>query len=145
MELQQSSWRGPEVSEKPLRILIADDQPYIRRAVRALLESHQGWEVCGEASDGREAIRKTGELQPDIVVMDMFMPNLNGLEATREIHHAYRDAKVLILTLHDLPDLSRAARDAGAKGLVLKSDSNLFLIPAIEAIGNSEMYFAYKQ
>jgi DNA-binding NarL/FixJ family response regulator len=133
------------VSEKTLRILIADDQPYIRRAVRALLESRPGWEVCGEASDGREAIRKTDELQPDIIVMDMFMPNLNGLEATREIYGAHRDAKVLILTLHDLPDLSRAARDAGAKGLVLKSDSNLFLIPAIEAIGNSEMYFAYKQ
>ena len=61
------------MSEKPLRILIADDQPYIRRAVRALLESRPGWEVCGEASDGREAIRKTDELQPDIIVMDMFM------------------------------------------------------------------------
>jgi DNA-binding NarL/FixJ family response regulator len=134
-----------QVSETHLRILVADDQPYIRRAVRALLESRSGWEVIGEASDGREAIKKTGELRPDVIVMDMFMPNLNGLEATREIHATYPDAKVLILTLHDLPDLSRAVREAGAKGLVLKSDSNLFLIPAVETIGESKTYFAYKQ
>ena len=133
------------MSETHLRILVADDQPYIRRAVRALLESRSGWEVIGEASDGREAIKKTGELRPDVIVMDMFMPNLNGLEATREIHATYPDAKVLILTLHDLPDLSRAVREAGAKGLVLKSDSNLFLIPAVETIGESKTYFAYKQ
>jgi DNA-binding NarL/FixJ family response regulator len=133
------------VSASHLRILVADDQPYIRRAVRALLESRSGWEVIGEASDGREAIEKTGELNPDVIVMDMFMPNLNGLEATREIHAAYPDAKVLILTLHDLPDLSRAVREAGAKGLVLKSDSNLFLIAAVETIGESKTYFAYKQ
>jgi DNA-binding NarL/FixJ family response regulator len=133
------------VSSSHLRILVADDQPYIRRAVRALLESRSGWEVIGEASDGREAIEKTGELNPDVIVMDMFMPNLNGLEATREIHAAYPDAKVLILTLHDLPDLSRAVREAGAKGLVLKSDSNLFLIAAVETIGESKTYFAYKQ
>lgn len=133
------------MSASHLRILVADDQPYIRRAVRALLESRSGWEVIGEASDGREAIEKTGELNPDVIVMDMFMPNLNGLEATREIHAAYPDAKVLILTLHDLPDLSRAVREAGAKGLVLKSDSNLFLIAAVETIGESKTYFAYKQ
>ncbi len=133
------------MSETHLRILVADDQPYIRRAVRALLESRSGWEVIGEASDGREAIKKTGELHPDVIVMDMFMPNLNGLEATREIHASYPEAKVLILTLHDLPDLSRAVREAGAKGLVLKSDSNLFLIPAVETIGESKTYFAYKQ
>ncbi len=132
------------MSEGHLRILVADDQPYIRRAVRALLESRTGWEVIGEAADGREAIKKTGELNPDVIVMDMFMPNLNGLEATREIHATYPEAKVLILTLHDLPDLARAVREAGAKGLVLKSDSNLFLIPAVETIGESKTYFAYK-
>jgi chemotaxis response regulator CheB len=66
-------------NEKQLRILIADDQPYMRRAVKALLESQNGWVVCGEAADGLEAIKKVEELQPDVIVMDMIMPNLNGL------------------------------------------------------------------
>ena len=127
--------------DRHLRILIADDQPYIRRALRALLESKKSWEVCGEASDGREAIERTEQLHPDIVVMDLFMPRLNGLEATRSIHQRFPSAQVLLLTLDDFPELARLARDAGAQGYVLKPDSSQFLIPAIASLGDSTPFF----
>lgn len=129
---------------KQLRILIVDDQPYVRRAVRTLLESQKGWAVCGEASDGNEAIAKTEELNPDIVVMDMSMPNLNGLEAARAIHQEFPKSHVLILTLHDLPELRILVERAGAQGLVLKSDSNRILISAIEHLGREQTFFSYK-
>src|SRR5271155_4240538 len=132
------------MTEKQLRILIADDQPYMRRAVKALLESQSGWTVCGEAVDGLEAIQKTGELQPDVIVMDMIMPNLNGLEATRRIHREFPDSHVLILTLHDVPELTKLVQTAGAQGLVLKSDSNRFLISAVEHLGRADSFFTYK-
>jgi two-component system, NarL family, nitrate/nitrite response regulator NarL len=132
------------INEKPLRILIADDQPYMRRAVKALLESQSGWVVCGEAVDGLEAIKKTEELSPDVVVMDMIMPNLNGLEATRRIHREFPDAHVLILTLHNVPELIELVQSAGAQGLVLKSDSNRFLISAVEHLSHADSFFTYK-
>src|SRR5450631_4301934 len=128
-------------NEKPLRILIADDQPYMRRAVKALLESQNGWVVCGEAADGLEAIKRVEELQPDVIVMDMIMPNLNGLEATRRIHREFPGSHVLILTLHDVPELIKLVRTAGAQGLVLKSDSNRFLISAVEHLGRADSFF----
>jgi DNA-binding NarL/FixJ family response regulator len=131
-------------NEKQLRILIADDQPYMRRAVKALLESQNGWVVCGEAADGLEAIKKVEELQPDVIVMDMIMPNLNGLEATRRIHREFPGSHVLILTLHDVPELIKLVRTAGAQGLVLKSDSNRFLISAVEHLGRADSFFTYK-
>jgi DNA-binding NarL/FixJ family response regulator len=132
------------VLDKHLRILVADDQPYFRRVVRALLESKRDWEVCGEASDGQEAIERTLELHPDVVVMDVSMPRLNGLEATRQIHQSFPHARVLILTFHDFPDLARVAEDAGARGCVLKTDSSRFLIPAVESLDTSTTFFSYK-
>jgi DNA-binding NarL/FixJ family response regulator len=131
-------------NDKQLRILVADDHPYMRRAVRALLESKSGWVVCGEAADGIEAIEKTEELQPDVVVMDMIMPNLNGLEAARKIHQEFPESRVLILTLHDVPELARLVQSSGARGLVLKSDSNRHLISAVEHLGSAEGFFSYK-
>jgi DNA-binding NarL/FixJ family response regulator len=135
---------GIVTDNKQLRILIVDDQPSVRRAVRTLLESQNGWAVCGEAGDGIEAIAKTEELNPDIVVMDMSMPNLNGLEAARAIHKEFPKSHVLILTLHDLPELATLVERAGAQGLVLKSDSNRILISAIEHLGREKTFFAYK-
>ena len=126
---------------KHLRILVVDDQPYVRRAIRSLLESKHDWEICGEASDGHEAIEKTGELHPDVIVMDMSMPKLNGLEATRYIHEFYPDSSVVILTLHDFPDLPRMAREAGAKGYVLKGSSSQLLIPAVQSVSNRTPFF----
>jgi DNA-binding NarL/FixJ family response regulator len=127
--------------DKHLRILVVDDQPYMRRAVRSLLESKPEWEVCGEASNGREAIEKTEELHPDVVIMDMSMPTLNGLDATRLIHQNFPSADVVLLTLHDFPDLPRLAREAGAKGCVLKGNSSELLIPAVESVSNRRPFF----
>jgi two-component system, NarL family, response regulator NreC len=132
------------MTQKQLRILIADDQPYMRRAVKALLEFQDGWVVCGEAANGLEAIEKTEKLQPDVVVMDMIMPHLNGLEATRRIHREFPDSHILILTLHDVPELTRLVPTAGAQGLVLKSDSNQLLISAVEHLGRSDTFYSYR-
>jgi DNA-binding NarL/FixJ family response regulator len=129
---------------KQLRILVVDDQPYIRRAVRSLLESQNNWVVCGEAADGIEAIARTAELHPDVIVMDMSMPRLNGLEAARTIREEFPKSRVVILTLHDLPELPALVKRAGAQGLVLKSDSNRFLISAIEHLGREQSFFTYQ-
>lgn len=131
-------------NNQQLRILIVDDQPFVRRAVRALLESQNGWEVCGEAGDGLEAIAKTEELRPDVIIMDMAMPRLNGLEATRTIRRGFPKSRIVILTLHDIPELILIAERSGAQGLVLKSDSNRFLIAAVEHLGRAETFFTYK-
>jgi len=130
------------MAETQLRILIVDDQPLVRGAVRGLLESHPGWRVCGEAADGLEAIGKTRELHPDIVVMDLSMPNMSGLEATREIHSSFPDTQILILTLHYFPHLVRVVQRAGAQGCVLKSDSSRYLIPAVASLSKSQPFFA---
>jgi DNA-binding NarL/FixJ family response regulator len=129
---------------KQLRILVVDDQPYVRRAVRSLLESQNNWVVCGEAADGIEAISKTEELNPDVIVMDMSMPRFNGLEAARAIRQDFPRSRVVILTLHDLPGLPALAQRAGAQGLVLKSDSNRFLISAIAHLAREQSFFTYK-
>jgi DNA-binding NarL/FixJ family response regulator len=129
-------------AETPLRILIVDDQTLVRGAVRSLLESHPGWRVCGEASDGLEAIDRTRELHPDIVVMDLSMPNMSGLEATREIHSSFPETQILILTLHDFPQMAKVVQRAGAQGCILKSDSSRYLIPAIACLSQSQPFFA---
>ena len=129
------------MSKKRLRILVVDDQPFMRRAVRGLLAAKREWEICGEAADGREAIQKTKELHPDIVIMDMSMPRLNGLEATRFIHQSDPDTQVVILTLHDFPDLPRMAQEAGALGCVLKASSGQFLIPAVQSVSEDMPFF----
>ena len=133
------------MSERHLRILVADDQAHMRRAVRALLRSKAEWEVCGEASDGREAIEQTHQLRPDVVVMDIMMPRLNGLDATREIRRSFPETHVVVLTLYNFPELFRAVREAGGKGCVLKEDSFEQLIPAIESVGNSSGFFRPSQ
>jgi DNA-binding NarL/FixJ family response regulator len=131
------------IATKHLRILVADDQPQIRRAVRVLIEaSRPEWEIIAEAADGREAIAKAEELHPDVIIMDISMPNLNGLEATKTIHQTFPSISILILTSHDIPSLPVAARDAGAKGLVVKSDSSRFLIPAVQTVSDCHTFFS---
>jgi len=130
------------MAETHLRILIVDDQALVRRAVRLMLESHAGWKVCGEAADGIEAIDRTRELHPDIVIMDLSMPKMDGLEATREIHASFPETQILILTLHHFPNLVKAVQHAGAQGCVLKSDSNRYLIPAVSSLSKSQPFFA---
>jgi DNA-binding NarL/FixJ family response regulator len=129
-------------AETHLRILIVDDQALVRRAVRQLLESHVGWRVCGEAADGVEAIDQTRELHPDVVIMDLSMPKMDGLEATREIHASFPGTQILILTLHHFPHLAKVVQLAGAQGCVLKSDSSRYLIPAVSSLSKSQPFFA---
>ena len=118
---------------KALRILIADDHDVVRKGVRTVLEGHAGWVVCGEASTGREAVAKAVDLRPDIVVLDISMPELNGLEATRQIRRAV-PAKILILTMHDSDQVMTEVLDAGAHGYMLKTDAGRKLVEVIRAL-----------
>jgi DNA-binding NarL/FixJ family response regulator len=127
-----------------LRILVADDHEVVRRGLCSLLESQPGWQICGEASDGRELLKLAGELRPDIIVLDVAMPNLNGLEATRQILKANPKAKVLVLTLHDSDQLIHEVLTAGAAGFVLKSDAARDLAAAVEALRQGKTYFTSK-
>jgi DNA-binding NarL/FixJ family response regulator len=129
---------------KPLRILVADDHEVVRKGLLALLQQQPDWQVCGEASDGREAVTKTAELHPEVVVLDIGMPLLNGLEATRQILRTDPKTKVLILTLHDSDQLVQDVLDAGARGFLLKSDAARDLVAAVEALRRDKTYFTSK-
>jgi DNA-binding NarL/FixJ family response regulator len=119
---------------KPLRIVIVDDHAVVRRGVRALLESQPGWEVAGEAVTGREAVDLAKRLYPDIVVMDISLPELNGLDAARQILKDSPRTEVLILTMHHSEELVRDVLQAGARGYVLKSDADESLIAAVQSL-----------
>lgn len=126
------------------RIFIADDHEVVRKGLMSLLEKHADWEVCGEAAEGREAVDKVAKLKPHVVVLDIGMPNLNGLEATRQILKDNPDARVLILTLHDSDHLVREVLNAGARGFLLKSDAARDLVAAVEALLRDKTYFTSK-
>ncbi len=117
-----------------VRILVVDDHEVVRKGLRAVLEAQQGWEVCGEAVNGREGKIKAKELKPDIVTLDIGMPELNGLEATRQILKAAPKTEVLVLTIHESEELIRSALEAGARGYVLKSDIARDLVSAVETL-----------
>ena len=124
-----------------LRILIADDHELARRGIRDLLEAHPGCEVCGEAKDGRESVELATSLKPDVVLLDIGMPNLNGLEATRQILAATPDVAILILTMHDSDTVVREGLRAGAKAFLLKSDAGRDLVAAVEALQLQRTFF----
>jgi len=126
------------------RILIADDFPLFRKGVRELLESQPGCEVVGEAATGREALVKAKRLKPNVVILDVGMPELNGLEATREILKAVPETEVIILTLHESEELVHKVLGAGARGYVLKSDAETTLLEAVEAVRQHKAFFASK-
>ena len=127
-----------------LRILIADDHEVARKGIRALLESHAGWEVCGEARDGREAVECASRLKPDVLLLDIGMPNLNGLDAARQILATTPDARILILTVHDSEQVVREVLAAGARGFLLKSDAGRDLVAAVEAVQHRRTFFTPK-
>jgi DNA-binding NarL/FixJ family response regulator len=124
-----------------LRILIADDHEIIRRGLKALLASRPGWEVCAEAATGRQAVVLAGEHRPDIVVIDISMPGLNGLEATRQIRKRLPKTQVMILSMHYTDQLVREVLDSGARAYILKSDASRDLLNAVEALANNRSFF----
>jgi DNA-binding NarL/FixJ family response regulator len=124
-----------------LRILVADDHEIVRRGLVSLLKSHAQWDVCAEAEDGRQAVQKAKELRPDVVILDIGMPNLNGLEAARQILRDHPQCRVLILTITDADEIVRAVLAAGARGFVLKSDAARDLVAAVEALQSNKTFF----
>jgi DNA-binding NarL/FixJ family response regulator len=127
-----------------LRILIADDHPMIRQGLRQLLEGQNDWEVCAEASTGREAVELALKLCPHVVVLDLAMPELNGLEATRQIKKALPNTEILIFTMHETQDLTRDVLGAGARGYLLKSDASRHIVAAVQALAEHKPYFTWK-
>ena len=125
-----------------LRILLADDHDIVRRGLKDLLEQHVGWQVCAEASNGREAVELALQHRPQVAVIDLSMPELNGLEATRRIRQALPDTEVLIFTMHESEELIREVLGAGARGYLLKSDAVRQLSPAVESLSQKNPYFA---
>lgn len=126
---------------KSLRILIADDHDLIRRGVKSLLEMHNGWKVCAEASKGPEAVEKVEQLKPDVVIIDVCMPELNGVEATRQIRKVSPRTEVLVLSVHHSEHLIREILDAGARAFVVKTDCDIDLVRAVEALGEHKPFF----
>lgn len=117
-----------------LRIMIADDHDLVRRGLKIILESHPGWNVCAEARSGREAVSMAEQFQPDIAIMDISMPELNGIEAARKIKKLLPNTEMLILSMHHTDQLVREIVGAGAKGYIIKSDSDGQLVAAVEAL-----------
>src|ERR1700690_1927606 len=124
-----------------VRILIADDHEVVRRGLCTLLQTHEGWEICGEAKDGREAVEMAKQMKPDVVILDVGMPNLNGLAATRQLAQQNPNQKIIVLTITDSDEVIREALDAGARGFVLKSDAARDLVSAVEALQRGRMFF----
>jgi DNA-binding NarL/FixJ family response regulator len=143
---KSSRRRGLEVqlSSNALQILIADDHEVARGGIRSILENHSNWEVCGEARDGREAVELANKLKPDVILMDIGMPNLNGLDASRQILAIFPDMRILILTMHDSDQVVREVLSAGARGFLLKSDAGRDLLTAVEALQNRRTFFTTK-
>jgi DNA-binding NarL/FixJ family response regulator len=124
-----------------LRILLADDHGVVRRGLRELLEEHDGWRVCAEAANGREAVELAVEHRPHVAVLDLSMPELNGLEATRRIRQAVPETEVLVFTMHESEELVREVLAAGARGYLLKSDAAGQLVPAVECLARHKPFF----
>jgi DNA-binding NarL/FixJ family response regulator len=129
---------------KALRILLADDHEMLRRGLRAILTEQPGWEICGEAVDGRQAVELARKLRPDVIVMDIAMPELNGLEATRQIRRVLPRAEILVLTFDESEALVREVLTAGARGYVLKNDVSRVLVHAVESLSQHRPYFTSK-
>lgn len=126
----------------PLRILVADDHHVVRTGLRTLLETESGWEVCAEAANGREAVEKVRDLKPDVAVLDISMPLLNGVEATRQIRKLSSKTEILILTMHDSESLIQEVLEAGARGYILKDDADRSLIAAVRSLQQHKPYLS---
>ncbi|MBS1852875.1 MAG: response regulator transcription factor [Acidobacteria bacterium] len=129
---------------KMFRILIADDHEIVRHGLRNLLQGNPEWEICGEAVDGADALDKALKLKPDLAILDVRMPRMNGLEATRKIVEQLSSTKVLILTIEESEHIFRELLKAGASGFVRKSDAARDLKGAIDSIQRGRTYHAWQ-
>jgi two-component system, NarL family, nitrate/nitrite response regulator NarL len=130
-----------ELSRHLMRILIADDHALVRSGIRFLLESHPGFVVCGEAADGLQAVRQAIDRRPDVVLLDISMPFMNGIEAAIEINEYRPDLPILMVSMHDYAAHSRALKGVAIKGYVTKDRIGRDLISAIEAVVRGQTYF----
>jgi DNA-binding NarL/FixJ family response regulator len=126
----------------PLSILIADDHAVVRAGLRTLLESRPRWQVCAEAADGRDAVDKATKHKPQIAILDIGMPLLNGVEATRQIRKASPSTEILILTMHESDDLVQQVVEAGARGYILKDEADRVLLDAVHALSQHKPFFS---
>ncbi|MBI4464793.1 MAG: response regulator transcription factor [Acidobacteria bacterium] len=126
----------------PIRILLADDHRIVRQGLRRILEEHPQIEVVAEASDGREAVQLAQEKKPDVVVMDIAMPHLNGMEATRQILRRLPSTKVLVLSMYSDESYVVQVLEAGAKGYLLKDSADTELVQAVQAVRNGKSFFS---
>jgi DNA-binding NarL/FixJ family response regulator len=126
------------------KVLIVDDHAFIRRGVQTILHPFPEWEFCGEAENGKEAIRMADELKPEVIIMDISMPGLNGIEATRAIRKTQPAVKIVLLTLHDSSELLRIAFRAGARGYLLKTDAEQELVKALTVVIGEGSYISPK-
>lgn len=124
---------------KQLRLLIADDHELVRHGIRGILSTHTGWKVVGEAIDGNEALRMAQDLRPDLAILDISMPNLDGLETTRKIVEVSGNTQVLILSMHESDEMVRRVLEAGARGYVLKSDLATKLVKAVKDVARGKI------
>ena len=143
-DLFRISDKSRDAIMKNLRILIADDHDLMRRGVKALIESHPGWEICDEAHTGREAVAKAEQTKPDVVILDITMPELNGLEAAKSIQRVSPGTEILILSVHYSDQLIREILAAGVRGYLMKSDSDRDLVHAVEQLANHMPFFTSK-
>ena len=125
-----------------LRILIADDHEVLRKGIRTLLQKRRGWTICGEAATAQETIAKTAALKPDMVLLDISLPDMNGLEAIAEILKAHPGVNILVLTMHESGHVVNQALAAGARAIVLKCDAARELIVAIETVSRNRMFLS---
>jgi len=124
--------------------MIVDDHAFIRRGVQTILHPYPEWEFCGEAANGSDAVRMADELKPEVIIMDVSMPGLNGIEATRAIRKIQPGIKIILLTLHESADLVRNAFRAGARGYLLKTDAEQELVKALTIVVGDGSYVSPK-
>src|SRR5262249_7372241 len=134
--------RGDIPIRPPVRILIADDHAVVRFGLRTILSHQDGWQVCGEAKTGNEALALAIQLEPDIVILDVNMPGMSGLDALQAIRQRLPGIRVVVLTLHGSLELVREIKRLGGKGYVMKSDCDRDLVEAVSAVAAGKTYFS---